>query len=196
MARALEGPRACSRRSRSCLFVAQIVSGARNVWTRLRPWAVVLHVALSGPDLGDARGARHRLAAAGRQAASLGEPTGDPSGDADPAPARLAARHDHGLRPPHEAARSSCCCSSRPCRPCSLPRSGVPSLWLILATLVGGTIAAGSANAINMYLDRDIDEIMRRTRPARSPRTPSRPIAPCGSGSCWAPSRSSSCRSR
>jgi protoheme IX farnesyltransferase len=34
----------------------------------------------------------------------------------------------------------------------------------MLATLVGGTIAAGSANAINMYLDRDIDEMMRRTR--------------------------------
>jgi protoheme IX farnesyltransferase len=41
---------------------------------------------------------------------------------------------------------------------------GMPSVWLILATLVGGTLAAGSANAINMYLDRDIDEVMRRTR--------------------------------
>jgi len=34
----------------------------------------------------------------------------------------------------------------------------------MLATLVGGAIAAGSANAINCYLDRDIDEVMRRTR--------------------------------
>jgi protoheme IX farnesyltransferase len=41
---------------------------------------------------------------------------------------------------------------------------GVPSPWLILATLVGGTLAAGSANAINMFLDRDIDEVMARTR--------------------------------
>jgi protoheme IX farnesyltransferase len=41
---------------------------------------------------------------------------------------------------------------------------GVPSLWLIAATLAGGTIAAGGANAINQYLDRDIDEIMSRTR--------------------------------
>ena len=40
----------------------------------------------------------------------------------------------------------------------------VPSPWLILATLVGGTLAAGSANAINQYLDRDIDEVMKRTR--------------------------------
>jgi len=36
--------------------------------------------------------------------------------------------------------------------------------WLVLWTLVGGTLAAGSANAINCYLDRDIDELMARTR--------------------------------
>jgi protoheme IX farnesyltransferase len=45
-----------------------------------------------------------------------------------------------------------------------LAERGMPSWWLVLATLVGGSIAAGSANAINCYLDRDIDEIMRRTR--------------------------------
>jgi protoheme IX farnesyltransferase len=41
---------------------------------------------------------------------------------------------------------------------------GLPSLTLMLATLVGGTLAAGGANAINMYVDRDIDAVMRRTR--------------------------------
>jgi protoheme IX farnesyltransferase len=41
---------------------------------------------------------------------------------------------------------------------------GVPSGWLILATLVGGTLAAGGANAINMYVDRDIDAVMKRTQ--------------------------------
>ena len=40
---------------------------------------------------------------------------------------------------------------------------GAPGGWLILATLVGGSLAAGGANAINMYVDRDIDAIMRRT---------------------------------
>jgi protoheme IX farnesyltransferase len=40
---------------------------------------------------------------------------------------------------------------------------GLPDLWLTLATLVGGTLAAGGANTINCYLDRDIDSIMRRT---------------------------------
>lgn len=41
---------------------------------------------------------------------------------------------------------------------------GLPSLGLILATLVGGSLAAGGANAINMYVDRDIDRLMGRTR--------------------------------
>ncbi len=36
--------------------------------------------------------------------------------------------------------------------------------WLVLWTLIGGTLAAGSANAINCYLDRDIDLLMARTR--------------------------------
>jgi protoheme IX farnesyltransferase len=41
---------------------------------------------------------------------------------------------------------------------------GMPSGWLMLATLGGGALAAGGANAINMYADRDIDRIMKRTR--------------------------------
>ncbi|HYM16196.1 MAG TPA: heme o synthase [Dehalococcoidia bacterium] len=45
-----------------------------------------------------------------------------------------------------------------------LAAKGVPSLWLIAATVVGGSLAAGGANAINCYIDRDIDEIMHRTQ--------------------------------
>jgi protoheme IX farnesyltransferase len=41
---------------------------------------------------------------------------------------------------------------------------GMPPLWLVLATVVGGALAAGGANAINMYVDRDIDAVMHRTR--------------------------------
>jgi heme o synthase len=41
---------------------------------------------------------------------------------------------------------------------------GWPRWSLILATLVGGTLAAGGANAINMFVDRDIDAVMHRTR--------------------------------
>jgi len=48
-----------------------------------------------------------------------------------------------------------------------LAQRGLPSVKLVLATLVGGTLAAGSANTINCYLDRDIDAVMKRT--ARRP---------------------------
>jgi len=45
-----------------------------------------------------------------------------------------------------------------------LAQGGFPSIWLVAATLVGGSLAAGSANAINMYLDQDIDRVMKRTQ--------------------------------
>ena len=44
---------------------------------------------------------------------------------------------------------------------------GIPSPWLVAATLFGGALSAASANVINCYLDRDIDALMRRT--ARRP---------------------------
>jgi protoheme IX farnesyltransferase len=45
-----------------------------------------------------------------------------------------------------------------------LADGGLPSPWLILATVLGGSVVAGGANALNMYFDRDIDELMLRTR--------------------------------
>ncbi|MEO8518675.1 MAG: heme o synthase [Dermatophilaceae bacterium] len=45
-----------------------------------------------------------------------------------------------------------------------LAARGLPAVGLVVATLVGGTLAAGSANALNCYYDRDIDAIMMRTK--------------------------------
>jgi protoheme IX farnesyltransferase len=45
-----------------------------------------------------------------------------------------------------------------------LAQGGVPSVWLMVAVVVGGTLAAGGANALNQFVDRDIDDLMRRTR--------------------------------
>jgi heme o synthase len=45
-----------------------------------------------------------------------------------------------------------------------LAERGWPSTWLVVATLIGGTLSAGSANAVNMYVDRDIDALMERTQ--------------------------------
>ncbi len=41
---------------------------------------------------------------------------------------------------------------------------GLPPLGLVLATLLGGAMSAGSANCINCYIDRDIDQVMGRTQ--------------------------------
>ena len=51
-----------------------------------------------------------------------------------------------------------------------LAEGGVPSLRLVVFTVVGGTMAAGSANALNCVFDRDIDEKMHRTRRRPLPR--------------------------
>ncbi|MBG6054184.1 protoheme IX farnesyltransferase [Salinibacterium sp. CAN_S4] len=45
-----------------------------------------------------------------------------------------------------------------------LAAGGIPNLWLVLGTLVGGIMSASSANAFNCYIDRDIDRVMDRTR--------------------------------
>jgi protoheme IX farnesyltransferase len=55
-----------------------------------------------------------------------------------------------------------------------LARRGLPGPGLIAVTLIGGALAAGSANTLNCYIDRDIDAVMRRT--AR------RPLAAGGTG--------------
>ena len=45
-----------------------------------------------------------------------------------------------------------------------LAADGWPGLWLVIATLIGGAAAAGSANTFNMIFDRDIDRLMNRTK--------------------------------
>jgi heme o synthase len=51
-----------------------------------------------------------------------------------------------------------------------LAARGIPSPWLVFATLFGGTLAAGSANALNCVVDADIDAVMKRTRSRPLPR--------------------------
>ena len=48
--------------------------------------------------------------------------------------------------------------------PMFVAAGAVPGAWLMIATVVGGTFAAGGANAINMFIDRDIDQLMERTK--------------------------------
>ncbi len=151
------------------LFAVQILVGAANVWTRLRPWAVVAHVALSVLIW--------TTVVALAALAVRGTVTGDEAGSAiDEDRSERRSLRDTvtayvGLTKPRIVVLLLI--TTVPAM--LLAAEGVPSPWLILATLAGGTLAAGSANAVNMYLDRDIDAVMRRTR--RRP-LPAHEIAP------------------
>ncbi len=56
-----------------------------------------------------------------------------------------------------------------------LAQRGLPSVRLLVCTLIGGALAAGSANTFNCYIDRDIDAVMKRT--SRRPLARKEPLA-------------------
>ena len=58
-----------------------------------------------------------------------------------------------------------------------LAAHGFPAAWTVVATLVGGALAAGSANTLNCVVDRDIDAVMSRTRLRPMPRATVPPVA-------------------
>ena len=141
------------------LFVAQVMVGAANVWTRLRPWAVVLHVALSVLIWA----ALVALATLARKGAAAPETEREGAGeDAMAGPKSLSETLVTYVRLTKPRIILLLLVTTVPAM--VLAARGMPSPWLVLATLGGGTIAAGSANAINCYLDRDVDQVMRRTR--------------------------------
>ena len=157
------------------LFFAQIVVGAANVWTSLAPIAVIGHVALSVLIWATLVA----LATAARWLA----PEPDPAAEA-------AAARDKESKASFGDTAAAYFQLTKPriislllitTVPAMILAAGeVPSIWLILATLLGGTLAAGSANAINCYIDRDIDQIMKRTRRRPLPAhevTPERALA-------------------
>ena len=69
--------------------------------------------------------------------------------------------------------------------------AGSPSWWTVLAVTVGGYLMAGGANAVNMYLDRDIDDVMARTRLRPIPSGRMTPVAvlafgvACAAAATW-----------
>ncbi len=137
------------------LVAAQVMVGAANVWARLAPAAVAGHVALSALLWG----VLVALAVASRFLAGPREAARDASPGARPplrerltAYARLTKPRIVGLL----------LLTTVPAM--VLAAGGPPPAALVAATLAGGALAAGGANAINGFLDRDIDRVMRRTR--------------------------------
>jgi protoheme IX farnesyltransferase len=141
------------------LFAVQILVGAANVWTRLRPWAVVLHVAFAVLVWGCVVAL---AAVARRQAVSGGDILAEAEARRNGKRTTLRETTAAYLQLTKPRIVELLLITTVPAM--VLARRGIPSVWLMLATLLGGAMAAGSANAINCYLDRDIDEVMRRTR--------------------------------
>jgi protoheme IX farnesyltransferase len=140
------------------LYVAQILVGAANVWTRLKPWAVVLHVAFAVLVWAAVVALWASARRLGAGATSVVE--GEPRTNGKRASLKQTTAAYFQLTKPRIV--MLLLITTVPAM--ILAERGMPSLLLVLATLVGGSIAAGSANAVNCYLDRDIDLVMRRTR--------------------------------
>jgi protoheme IX farnesyltransferase len=147
----------------TALYAVQIVVGALQITTSLADWAVALHIALGAAIWALALGATfvgyfEARTSGGRLART------------DPPPASSDARQPSTLR----ERVSAYIALTKPriielllvttVPAMFLAARGVPPLELVFWTLLGGTMAAGAANAINCYLDRDIDLLMTRTR--------------------------------
>jgi protoheme IX farnesyltransferase len=161
------------------LFPIQAVVGGLQILTDLSGWSQSLHVALGAliwavlaglvfvsyysartatvPSSADATGSTE---------AGGGDGRGDPDAGAIPRTASESLRAYVALTKPRII--ELLLVTTVPAM--VLATREVPGIqlghwaWLTVWTLVGGTLAAGSANAINCYLDRDIDELMVRTR--------------------------------
>jgi len=173
------------------LFAIEVVVGALQVFTALAPWAVTLHLALGAAVWALLAGATFyaylEARTAGVMTSTVGGGVGGRVEDRD-AGTTLAADPQLPLR----ERVSAYVALTKPriielllvttvpamilARWRVMPDMGLlPFGGLVLVTLVGGTLAAGSANAINCYLDRDIDLLMTRTR--RRP-LPAHKVAP------------------
>ncbi|MGH2830021.1 MAG: heme o synthase, partial [Actinomycetota bacterium] len=141
------------------LYLGQVVAGALNVWTGLSTAAVVAHVTLSALTWG----AVLALAAVAR---NLSVPVAQA---ADGARGPAIAGRPRGIG----ATASAYVRLTKPriivlllittVPTMVVAAGGWPGWWLTIATLAGGTLAAGGANAINCFVDRDIDARMGRT---------------------------------
>jgi protoheme IX farnesyltransferase len=148
----------------AALYAVQVIVGALQITTGLAAWAVALHLALGAAIWALLAGA---LFVGYFSARSV--PAGEPS-DETAAPARNAGAEAPGVRERVGAYVALTkpriiellLVTTVPAM--VLAARGIPPPWLVLWTLVGGSMAAGAANAINCYLDRDIDELMNRTR--------------------------------
>jgi protoheme IX farnesyltransferase len=149
------------------VFAVQVVVGGLQVLTRLSAWSQTLHLALGavvfamlvGLTVTSYYAARSVAVAAGGDR-STGSRSTVPSSTRDRVRAYIALTKPRIIELLLVTTVPAMVLATR----------WVPGVdwgdwgWTVIWTLIGGTLAAGSANAINCYLDRDIDSLMTRTR--------------------------------
>ncbi len=133
------------------LFFGQALVGAANVWTGLQPAAVVGHSSLAYVTWA----AYVALVVVSR----YGAQSGGGSAPLIRKPFASVRAYANLTKP-----RIIILLLVTTVPAMVLAQRGMPPLWLMGATLLGGMMTAGSANALNQYLERDIDEKMQRTR--------------------------------
>jgi protoheme IX farnesyltransferase len=152
----------------TALYAAQVVVGALQITTSLAAWAVALHLALGALIWALAVSAAF---ISYFEARTIGEsvPVDEPpAADRDraepeaPPPASVRDRVSAYIALTKPRIIELLLVTTVPAM--FLAARGLPPLDLVFWTLIGGTLAAGAANAINCYIDRDIDELMTRTR--------------------------------
>ena len=154
------------------LFLAQVLIGGAQVITRLAEWTQVLHLALgagiwamlSGLTIASYYAARVDVGAAGALAGTDPGATTGPRTAGDTIRAYIALTKPRIIELLLVTTVPAMVLATR-----DLPGASSGVDWgdwgaLVFWTMLGGTLAAGSANAINCYLDRDIDLLMTRTR--------------------------------
>ena len=158
----------------AALFAVQVVVGGLQVLTRLSAWTQTLHLALGAVIFAMLVGLAVTSFYAARTAdARAGSGGGTVTGGGTDRPPRTAARTTGDRIRAYIALTKPriielLLVTTVPAM--VLATRWVPGIdwgdwgWRVAWTLIGGTLAAGSANAINCYLDRDIDELMARTR--------------------------------
>jgi protoheme IX farnesyltransferase len=150
------------------LYLVQAVVGGAQVLTDLAPWTQVVHVALGAAVFGLLAALAVTAHYEGRMAPmQIAEADRSPVSRGDTLRAYVALTKPRIIE--------LLLVTTVPTM--VLAEGGIPSLGLIGAVLVGGTLAAGGANAMNQYLDRDIDDLMRRTRNRPLPRHAVEPAA-------------------
>ena len=145
----------------AALYGVQVIVGALQITTNLAAWAVALHLALGALIWALVVGGVF----VGYLAARTAESTVDvPDGETPRPPQSSTLRERVSAYVALTKPRIIELLLVTTVPAMVLAARGLPPLDLVFWTLIGGTMAAGAANAINCYIDRDIDLLMTRTR--------------------------------